>query len=203
MTGESTPHGSGSHPLHSDPQALRALAHPLRWKLLDVLESESSATATRCAEVVGESVASCAYHLGILAKYGYVEPVPERSGREKPWQLRDRQQTLSGDGLDLEGRLAVEAAAEAFLEHEFARFRNRLRQRDREPKQWRDASFGMGTTLYVTAEELQEIRKQITQVALKYRERDENPALRPPGARQARLFAATSVEPRPSRQEWE
>jgi hypothetical protein len=67
-----------------DPMALRALAHPLRWKLLDLLGSEESATATRCAEVIGHSVASCGYHLGILAKYGYVEPVPDRvAGRSR------------------------------------------------------------------------------------------------------------------------
>jgi len=42
--------GAGARP---DPEglALRALAHPLRWKLIDLLGSEGSATATRCAEV--------------------------------------------------------------------------------------------------------------------------------------------------------
>src|SRR5580700_3772892 len=67
---------------------LRALAHPIRWKLIDVLGSELSATATRCAEVTGESVASCSYHLGILAKYGYIELVPDQPGRETPWRAR-------------------------------------------------------------------------------------------------------------------
>ena len=57
-------------PQSRDALTLRALTHPLRWKLLDLIGSELSATATRCAEVLGESVASCSYHLGILAKYG-------------------------------------------------------------------------------------------------------------------------------------
>jgi hypothetical protein len=52
---------------------LRALAHPLRWKLFGIVGREGTATATRCAELTGESVASCSYHLGML---GYVEQVP-------------------------------------------------------------------------------------------------------------------------------
>ena len=50
------------------------------FELIDRLGSEQSATATRCAEVLGESVASCSYHLGILAKYGYIELVPDQPG---------------------------------------------------------------------------------------------------------------------------
>ena len=95
--------------------ALRALAHPLRWKLIDLLGTEESATATRCAEVLGESVPSCAYHLGILAKYGYIELVPGHTGREKPWRLASYEQDLSGEGLGTDGELAAEAATDAFL----------------------------------------------------------------------------------------
>ena len=88
MTNES----AAGHPAAPDPRALRALAHPLRWQLIDLIGSE--ATATRCAEVLGESVASCSYHLGILGKYGYIELVPGQAGKEKPWRLASRQQNL-------------------------------------------------------------------------------------------------------------
>ena len=71
----------------TDPQRIRALTHPLRLELMDVLAEEGAATATRCAELTGESVASCSFHLRMLAKYGYIEPA-ERTGREKPWRLR-------------------------------------------------------------------------------------------------------------------
>ena len=123
-----------------DPLALRALAHPLRWKLIDLLASEPSATATRCAEVLGESVPSCGYHLGILAKYGYIEPVPDRAGREKPWRLTSRHQDLSTEGLDESGALAAQAAAEVFLDHELERIKDRLRRLDLESAEWRAAS---------------------------------------------------------------
>src|SRR2546430_9958735 len=93
-----------------DPLALRALAHPLRWKLIDLIGSEQSATATRCAEVLGESVASCGYHLGILAKYGYIEPVPDRTGRQKPGRLASPREDLSTARLDENAPLAAPPA---------------------------------------------------------------------------------------------
>ena len=75
--------------------SLRALAHPLRWQLIDLLDSTGQATATQCAEALGETVASCAYHLSILGKYGYARQVAGHAGREKPWELTDIPQNLS------------------------------------------------------------------------------------------------------------
>jgi hypothetical protein len=183
-------------PLASRALALRALAHPLRWKLIDLLASEQSATATRCAEVLGESVASCGYHLGILAKYGYVEPVPDRTGREKPWRLASRRQDLSAGGLDEAGALAAQAATEVFLDHELERIKDRLRRQDLEPAEWQAASYLSGSTVWMTAAELTEIRDQLTEIQARYGDRDDDLAARPPGAREVRLFAVTSVAPR-------
>lgn len=179
-----------------DPLALRALAHPLRWKLMDLLNSEQSATATRCAEVLGESVASCGYHLGILAKYGYIEPVPDRAGREKPWRLASRHQDLSAAGLDEAGALAAQAASEVFLDHELERIKDRMRRVDLEPAEWQAASRVSGTTRWMTAAELTEIKDQLAEIEERYGDRDDDPARRPPGAREVRVFAVTSVAPR-------
>ena len=173
---------------------LRALAHPLRWKLFDIVGREGTATATRCAELTGESVASCSYHLNILGKYGYVEQVPG-PGREKPWRSISVRQDLSAPGPELEDRLAAEAAGEAFLEHEFDRLRTWSRLRDSEPKEWQDATGVIGSTIWVTAEELQQIHDQLWQILERYTERIEDPSLRPPGARAARALAFTAVSP--------
>ena len=180
-----------------DPLTLRALAHPLRWKLIDLLDSEQSATATRCAEVLGESVASCGYHLGILAKYGYIEPVPDRAGREKPWRLASRRQDLSAEGLDEAGALAAQAASEVFLDHELERIKDRMRRVDLEPPEWRAASYLSGSTHWMTAAELGEIKDLLTEIQERHGDRDDDPGRRPPGAREVRVFAVTSVAPRP------
>ena len=47
--------------------ALRALAHPARLDLLDLLRVHERLTAAECARLLGTSTKSCSYHLGILA----------------------------------------------------------------------------------------------------------------------------------------
>ena len=59
---------------------------PTRLELLDFLHEAGEATATECSRRLGESVASCSFHLRMLGKYGYIEPA-ERRGREKPWRV--------------------------------------------------------------------------------------------------------------------
>jgi hypothetical protein len=176
-------------------KALRALAHPLRWHLIDLLGSEGTATATRCAQVLGESVASCSYHLGILAKYGFIELVPDQPGREKPWRLLSNRQVLSPDGLDAEGALAAEAAAEAFLDHELVRMKQRLRRLSLEPEAWRKASTFSGVSTWMTSDELRAVSEDLTHVLERHADREGNPALRPADAREVRLFVVTSVAP--------
>jgi len=176
-------------------RALRALAHPLRWHLIDLLGSEETATATRCAQVLGESVASCSYHLGILAKYGFIELVPDQPGKEKPWRLISTHQVLSAEGLDAEGAMAAEAATEAFLDHELVRMKQRLRRLGHEPEPWRQASLLSGVTTWMTEAELLAASEELQGVLERHADRTADPALRPPGSREVRLFAVTSVAP--------
>jgi Helix-turn-helix domain len=178
-----------------DPMKLRALAHPLRWKLIDLIGAEQTATATRCAEVLGESVASCSYHLSILAKYGYIELVPGQTGKEKPWRLTSYEQNLAPAGPETEWALAAEAASGAFLDHELARMKDRLRRRSLEPAEWQDASSMLGVSTYMTADELEAAAGELSAVVARYEGRASDPESRPAGSRLVRLFYATSVEP--------
>jgi predicted ArsR family transcriptional regulator len=178
-----------------DPKRLRALAHPLRWKLITLVGEEETATATRCAEVLGESVASCSYHLNMLAKYEFIEQAEGGQGREKPWKLTRRDQSLSTEGLDLEGKLAAEAAGEAFLDYEIEAMRQRVKRRDAEPPEWREPTGITATTLYLTVEEATRLRDEMTRLMDAYEDRWENPALRPEGARQVRMFLSTFLNP--------
>ncbi len=175
---------------------LRALAHPVRWKLIDVVSAEGSATATRCADVLGESVASCSYHLGILGKYGYLERVPDAPGREKPWRVTSRlQDDLSASEDDAEARPAGEAAAAAFLDHELEQIKDRMRRQNSEPVEWQAAHLIGGATMYVTASELSRIKDELTAILHRFAERADDPGLRPDDARSARIFVSASVDP--------
>ncbi|MEH1124902.1 winged helix-turn-helix domain-containing protein [Micromonospora sp. CPCC 206061] len=178
-------------------KALRALAHPLRWKLIDLVGREETATATRCADELGESVASCSYHLNILAKYGFVEQAPSGPGREKPWRLTSFNQNLSGEGLGVDGELAAQAATEVFLDHELNRMKERLRRQALEPAEWRDAVSFAGVTTALTAEELREVTAALSEVAQRFARRASDRGAIPAGAREVRIFFSTSVAPPP------
>jgi hypothetical protein len=180
----------------TDPKALRALAHPLRWKLLDVIRREGSATATRCAEEVGESVANCSYHLNTLAKYGFVERAEGGQGREKPWRSRPRPMSWTDGLLDEDGARAAQAATTAFMDFQFAEIRERALSPYLEPPDWRDA-LGMNTTNeYLTAAEVVEMHEEINRIMARFRDRASNPETRPEGARLVTLLWSTSVAPR-------
>ncbi|GAA2874452.1 hypothetical protein GCM10010517_35120 [Streptosporangium fragile] len=69
-----------------DAAALKALAHPLRVRLLGLLRQDGPATASELAAVTGESSASTSYHLRVLAKYAFVVEAEHRDGRERRWQ---------------------------------------------------------------------------------------------------------------------
>jgi predicted ArsR family transcriptional regulator len=70
-----------------DPVRLRALAHPIRLDLLERLSTDGPLTATQAGERIGQSSGSASFHLRQLERYGFVEPVPGVTGRQKPWRL--------------------------------------------------------------------------------------------------------------------
>lgn len=183
----------------TDPKALRALSHPTRWKLIELLGLERVATATRCAEFTGESVASCSYHLNMLAKYGFVEHAEGGQGREKPWKLTRTRQSWSPEGLDAEGALAAETLSEVFLDHEVARMKEWTRRESREPEEWRRATSSSASTVHLTVEELAAITAELATITDRFRDRIDDPSRRPAAARPVRLFLAgwLPVPPRP------
>jgi DNA-binding transcriptional ArsR family regulator len=75
----------------TDVRVLRALAHPLRSRLLGQLRLHGPATASQLGRAVGESSGSTSYHLRQLAAYGFVEEVEgEGTARERWWRARHR-----------------------------------------------------------------------------------------------------------------
>ncbi|WP_433269679.1 ArsR/SmtB family transcription factor [Actinosynnema sp. CS-041913] len=179
-----------------DPKMLRALAHPFRWKLINLLLAEGPRTATQCSAALGESVASCSYHLKMLAKYGFVGEVPDVKGRQKPWRLLRKSQTWSSADLDDEGASAAEAASDAFLEQEFAAVRAQSRRNPLEAEDWRDALGVRGRMEFLTVREVEQITAEVMAVIERYSDRHDHPEERPEGARPVRFFLATTASPR-------
>ena len=137
--GEGGPHSrqDGPHPRDdlpqldlNDPKAMRALAHPLRWALLEALGHAGTLTATQASEMLGESPANCAFHLRTLAKYGFVEEAGGGKGRERPWRRAYGRMSWHARQGDEQFRLAGEALNQVWLDRVLSRARRSLSRDD-------------------------------------------------------------------------
>jgi predicted ArsR family transcriptional regulator len=160
-----------------------------------VLADEGSATATRCAERLGESPASCSFHLRTLARHGFIEEAPGGVGRERPWRLT----ALSRSWTEFEGDPAATAAAreltDVLLARELELYRAWRETRADEPPAWAGEGSMWSSIAYLTAEELAEMRGEVEEMMVRHLERLEDPARRPPGARAVRLLSLLYPQP--------
>lgn len=97
------------------PAALKALAHPLRVRLLAALRESGGGTSTDLARALETDTGSTSYHLRVLARHGFVDEEPRAEGsgrhpRERRWRAVHRVNTW--DNVDLaataEGREAAD-----------------------------------------------------------------------------------------------
>lgn len=69
------------------PRRLRGLTHPIRVRLLAMLQDDGPATASQLGRRLGHSSGVTSYHLRVLAELGFVEDDTERSnGRDRWWR---------------------------------------------------------------------------------------------------------------------
>lgn len=178
----------------SDPKAIRALAHPLRLDLLELLTAIGPATAAHCGRVLQVPQANCSFHLRQLAKYGFVEDAgPGADRRERKWRVPVPRPALrigaGGDAVvrrQLE-RLVVERETQAILDH-------LDRQGDEQEEGGRP---GIVTAMaVVSAEEAVEIRAKWQALLAPYVARTEADGLGlHPGQRHVRYFMAGTPMP--------
>lgn len=167
----------------TDPRALRGYAHPLRMALVGLLRQAGPLTATRAADLLGESVPSCSFHLRQLAKYGLAERVPGADGRQRPWRATAMLTSWDDGADDPALRAATDQLNAAVLDRYVERTRAALARRADEPVQWREVT-GLGDWLvYLTPAELGELNAKVDALIAEYDERTIDPAKRPEGAR--------------------
>src|SRR5437763_4094186 len=167
----------------TEPRAMRALAHPLRLRLLELLAHEGELTATAAGERLGESPASCSFHLRQLAKYGFVEEAPHPGGgRRRPWWRTSTGVRFTDVHADSEIAEAALALERVLRDRNLARAQRGLDARTAEPPEWRKVLGGSDFTLYVTPDELAALDAQITSILRRYDERVARPELRPTGS---------------------
>ncbi|GIF45114.1 ArsR/SmtB family transcription factor [Actinoplanes xinjiangensis] len=171
----------------SDPQALRALAHPVRLAILNRLQRHGPATATQLSAHVGATPSVVSWHARHLASFGLVVDWDGATGkRERWWQAAAKgfRFTMPEDaeGQDaarlLQGEMFARAAEfpQHWLMHE-------------EPHldgAWRRLADFADTRLVVTADELRRLQEAVEALMAPYVRRDA--ADRPADARGVRVL---------------
>ena len=179
-----------------DPEHIRAIAHPVRLAILELLDDVGEATATQCAQHTGESVANCSFHLRTLAKYGFIEPA-ERRGRERPWRVTANRRTFTADSGDAAAVRAVAELGAVTARRETERFITFLRSREAR------AELGEVTrsvtitkdSFWATPDEAAEYIDELVSLSERFTGRSADPSLRPEGARLMRVFATVNPDP--------
>jgi DNA-binding transcriptional ArsR family regulator len=167
----------------TDPKALRALAHPIRLKLLSQLRIRGQLTATQAGELLGESSASCSFHLRQLAKYGLVEETGGGQGRERPWRATTMFTSVPDYAEDPKVDAAAGLLRGVIADQYIADLMRWMEARPDEPEEWQQAAELGDTLVYLTAGELADLIERARGLLDPYLDRQAKPELRPPGAR--------------------
>ena len=163
----------------TDPAALRALAHPVRLALLELLAGHGAHTATQAATVLGQTPANCSWHLRRLAEHGFVREVSGAPGRNRPWRV-------VSEGLawgDPDDNPADAALTDVLLEREQQRLRAARAAGPSEPEEWRGVTTVQHVTSRLTPHQARELGRRITELLGEYADSSD------PGARPVSVVA--------------
>jgi DNA-binding transcriptional ArsR family regulator len=160
----------------TEPLILTAMAHPLRRRILDILNLDGPCTASMLSQRTGQAVGNISHHVRILSEARLIEEATElaRDRRERWWRRPDRPLTwTSGLGREDAATEAVElAAASLNLERQFGFARRALDLSEEERAVWTEGPFSTETWLRVTPAELSAFAAEINEVVLRWGRRD-------------------------------
>ena len=162
-----------------DPRTLRALAHPLRLRLLGALRSDGPATVTTLASAVDEAIPLVSYHLRQLAEHGFIEQAPDlaKDRRESWWKASHEFTSWSvTDFLDTPERLdAVGLLQREILRRHVARIEQFFGHAQNWDEEWLEASEMSDVRLKLTPAELVAMKTELWAVIERWREREPSP----------------------------
>jgi DNA-binding MarR family transcriptional regulator len=180
-----------------DPGRLKALAHPMRRRMLTYLNIHGAATSTTLGELLGAKTGTTSYHLRQLERYGFIEEIPERStGRERWWRRARMPRDLRAphpDQLAVEDRAVLEEFHRIGYEEDRA-LMDRFPAAYRADPDWARGSRGLAR---LTKEELNAFHDEYVALLLKYSRHSPEDA--PPDARplHVRFFTIPADEDSP------
>lgn len=170
-----------------DPTALKALAHPMRLRMLGILRVEGPSTATILAKRLSLNTGATSYHLRQLQTHGFIEPAHDLGDkRDRWWRAKHESTHFDPAGQEGDGLEAGMAMTQAVLSgHAQQMQRAHAAYRDL-PPEWRKASTASDYIIALTAEQAQALTAKLEQVLMDAMA--EAPALGTPLAPDTRPF---------------
>lgn len=160
-------------PLELDLSALKALSHPLRIRMYDLLADDGPATASQLATAVGESSGTTSYHLRVLARHGLIEEDVERGDRRDRW-WRVRRGGIQVDARRFREDPAAEPVLDAVAGQLWRQASRQLEIWYRTARRWDEAWIAASTSttvrLEATSEELAALRDEVIAVLERHRD---------------------------------
>lgn len=124
------------------PQALKALTHPARLRMLGLLRIEGPATATMLASRLGLNTGATSYHLRQLAQHGFIVDDEERGNARDRWWKAAHQATMTERVRpdDLEAQETMDAYLQSVVTVLTEQLQRAVEERALLPDAWRNAS---------------------------------------------------------------
>ncbi|SFE21528.1 Helix-turn-helix domain-containing protein [Actinopolyspora alba] len=160
------------HSYELDAAGLRALAHPLRIRILGELRAEGPATATQLAERFEQRSGTTSWHLRQLAEHGFVEQDTERGNRrERWWRATHAETAFHPERFSTDAELGP---ALSTLLHEVAANHHReltgfLASLPEWSEEWIQASELSDWQLSLSRDELAELTAEVGRLVERYR----------------------------------
>lgn len=182
-----------------DSEKLRALAHPLRLRIVGALRLHGPSTATALAERLGSNSGKTSYHLRQLAAAGLVIEDEDRgSARDRWW--RAAHSGTSWSSVDFRDDPDDEAA-DTWLMGQVSRLHARwaddwLARAGSWPAEWVDASDMSDDSLRLTPERSRELIDELHAVLKRYQETEEDEEN--PNAERVTVIMHTFPNPNPA-----
>jgi DNA-binding transcriptional ArsR family regulator len=153
-----------------DATSVRALAHPLRARLLATLRLKGPATATALARELETNSGATSYHLRRLAEVGLVVDTGDGDGKSRVWAAgAEVTEVVPSDfDGDEDAATAMGWLERDWLRHFTEKFGRWLDVRPTWPGRWRDAAGMNDAMVVVTAEQLSELSAEIREVVARY-----------------------------------
>ena len=156
-----------------DPRVLRAIAHPVRNRILTELSAGGPMRAADIAQELGIPANQASFHLRQLAKYGLIVEAPEaaRDQRDRVWKSAD-DGGLSIDVTALAKEPGGKAAATVFL-RSAAGYAHQLVEvaygQERAPETHRST---MDTAVRLTKDEAAQLSAEVSELVQRWTERN-------------------------------